>query len=57
MGKRGQVWLSFHKRDPFRAKIELVRPSLLPIIYVRMTLEEFRELLNSEHPPEDLTLR
>jgi len=56
MGKRGQVWLSFHKRGAFRAKIALVRPCLLPIIYVRMTLEEFRKSLKSERPPEDLTL-
>ena len=56
MGKRGQVWLSFHKRDAFRAKIALVRPCLLPIIYVRMTLEEFRKSLSRERPPEDLTL-
>jgi len=33
-----------------------MRPCLLRIIYVRMTLEEFRKSLNSERPPEDLTL-
>ena len=32
-----------------------MRPCLLRIIYVRMTLEEFRNSLNSERPPEDLT--
>jgi hypothetical protein len=56
MGKRGQVWLSFHNLDQFRAKITLVRPCLLRIIYVDMTLEEFRKSLSSERPPEDLTL-
>src|SRR5690349_14856211 len=33
-----------------------MRRCLLRVIYVRMTLEEFRESLNSERPPEDLTL-
>jgi hypothetical protein len=56
MGKRGQVWLSLHNLDQFRAKIALVRPCLLRIIYVDMTLDEFRKSLNSERPPEDLTL-
>jgi hypothetical protein len=56
MGKRGQVWLSFHNLDQFRAKIALVRPCLLRIIYVDMTLDEFRKSLSSERPPEDLTL-
>lgn len=33
-----------------------MRPCLVRIIYLRMTLEEFRKSLNSERPPEDLTL-
>jgi hypothetical protein len=33
-----------------------MRPCLVRIIYVRMTQEEFHKSLNSEHPPEDLTL-
>jgi hypothetical protein len=32
-----------------------VRPCLVRIIYVRMTIEEFHKSLNSEHPPEGLT--
>jgi hypothetical protein len=56
MGKRGQVWLSFHNLDQFRAKIALVRPCLPRIIYVDMTLDEFCKSLSSERPPEDLTL-
>jgi hypothetical protein len=47
---------SFHNLDQFRAKIALVRPCLLRIIYVDMTLDEFRKSLSSERPPEDLTL-
>jgi hypothetical protein len=42
--------------DQFSGERFPVRRSLVRIIYVRMTLEEFRESLNSEHPPEDLTL-
>lgn len=56
MGKRGQVWLSFYERDRFRANVSPVRPCLLPIIYVRMNLEEFRKSLTADRPPEDLNL-
>ena len=33
-----------------------MRPCLVRIIYVRMTLEEFRKSLNGERPPESLSL-
>ena len=55
MLERGQVWLVFRARPVFGRSFP-VRPCLLRIIYVRMTLEEFRKSLNSERPPEDLTL-
>ena len=42
--------------DRFSGERFPVRPCLLRIIYVRMTLEEFRKSLNNKRPPEDLTL-
>ena len=33
-----------------------MRPCLVRIIYLGMTLEEFRKSLSSERPPEDLTV-
>jgi len=42
-------------RPSFRANVSVQR-CLFRIIYVRMTLEEFHKSLNSELPPEDLTL-
>jgi hypothetical protein len=47
---------SFYPFDQFSGEHFPVRPCLLRIIYVRMTLEEFRKSLNSERPPEGLTL-
>jgi hypothetical protein len=46
---------SFYERDQFSGERFLVRPCLVRIIYVRMTIEEFHKSLNSEHPPEGLT--
>ena len=54
MLERGQVWLVLRVRPVFGRTS--VRRCLLRIIYVHMTLEEFRESLNSERPPENLTL-
>jgi hypothetical protein len=51
----GQVWPVLRIRQ-FSGEGFPVRPFLVRIIYERMTLEEFRKSLNSEHPPEDLTL-
>ena len=56
MLERGQVRLVLRVGPVFRANVSPMRPCLLRIIYVRMTLEEFRKSLNSERPPEDLTL-
>jgi len=44
-----------YERDQFSGGRFAVRPCLVRIIYVRMTLEEFHKSLNGEHPPEDLT--
>ena len=45
----------FYERDQFSGERFPVRPCLVRIIYVRMTIEEFHKSLNSEHPPEGLT--
>ena len=37
-------------------KIPLVRPCFLSIIYVCMNLEEFRQSLTADQPPDDLNL-
>lgn len=42
--------------DEFSGERFTLRPCPLRIIYVRMTLEEFRDSLNRESPPEELTL-
>jgi hypothetical protein len=55
MLERGQVWPALRVRPVFGRSFP-VRPCLVRIIYVRMTQEEFYKSLNSEHPPEDLTL-
>ena len=46
--------LAFTSATRFSGERYCVRPCLLRIIYVRMTLEEFRKSLNGEHPPEGL---
>jgi hypothetical protein len=55
MLERGQVWPALRVGPVFGRSFP-TRPCLVRIIYVRMTQEEFRKSLNSEHSPEDLTL-
>lgn len=55
MLERGQVG-RFYECGQFSGESSAVRLCLLHIIYVRMTLEEFRNSLNGERPPEDLNL-
>ena len=53
--KRGQVWL-VSGGDRIGGMFRAVRPRVMPIIYLHMNLDEFRNSLTANQPPKDLSL-